>query len=45
MAKLPVGKLTPGGKYEAQVMFEYKGERLMKKVDFTLAGSGVASTQ
>jgi VWFA-related protein len=43
LAKLPAGKLTPGGKYEAQVMFEYKGERLMKKVDFTLAGGGIAA--
>jgi len=40
LAKLPAGKLAPGSQYEAQVMFEYKGERLMKKVDFTLAGGG-----
>jgi len=38
LAKLPAGKLTPGGQYEADVLFQYKGERLMKKVDFTLAG-------
>jgi VWFA-related protein len=43
LAKLPAGKLQPGGHYEADVTFQYKGERLMKKVDFTLAGGGVAA--
>jgi hypothetical protein len=38
LAKLPAGKLQPGGEYEADVTFQYKGEKLMKKVDFTLAG-------
>ncbi|MGB6724426.1 MAG: VWA domain-containing protein [Terracidiphilus sp.] len=45
LAKLPAGKLVPGGHFEADVLFEYKGERLMKKVEFTLAGGGVASSQ
>jgi VWFA-related protein len=45
LAKLPAGKLQPGGHYEADVLFQYKGERLMKKVEFTLAGGGVASSQ
>ncbi len=43
LAKLPAGKLQAGGHYEADVLFQYKGERLMKKVNFTLAGGGVAS--
>jgi hypothetical protein len=38
MARLPAAKL-PSGHYEADVQFEYKGERLMKKVEFTLAGA------
>ena len=45
LAKLPAGKLTPGAHCEADVLFQYKGERLMKKVNFTLAGAGVASSQ
>ncbi len=43
LAKIPAGKLTPGSRYEADVLFQYKGERLMRKVDFTLAGGGLAS--
>jgi hypothetical protein len=43
LAKLPAGKLQPGAHYEADVLFQYKGEKLMKKVEFTLAGGGVAS--
>jgi VWFA-related protein len=43
LAKFPAAKLTPGGHYEAQITFEYKGERLMKKVDFTLAAQSAAS--
>ncbi len=36
LASVPVAKLSPG-RYEADVTFRYKGERLMKKVEFTLA--------
>jgi hypothetical protein len=37
LASVPAAKLQPG-QYEADVTFQYKGEKLMKKVDFTLAG-------
>jgi VWFA-related protein len=42
LASVPAAKL-PAGQYEADVLFQYKGEKLMKKVEFTLTGSGVAS--
>jgi hypothetical protein len=37
LANLQAAKFKPGH-YEAEVMFEYKGQRLMKNVEFTLAG-------
>jgi VWFA-related protein len=42
LAIVPAAKL-PAGQYEADVTFQYKGEKLMKKVEFTLGGAGVAS--
>ncbi len=42
LASVPTAKLQ-AGRYEAHVLFQYKGERLMKKVDFTLAGASAAS--
>jgi hypothetical protein len=38
LAKIPARKLQPGAHCEADVWFEYKGERLTKKVAFTLSG-------
>lgn len=43
LASVPAAKL-PAGQYEADVIFQYKGEKLMKKVEFTLVG-GEASSQ
>jgi hypothetical protein len=37
LANLQTAKFKPGH-YEAEVMFDYKGQRLVKKVSFTLAG-------
>jgi hypothetical protein len=37
LASVPSAKLQPG-QYEADVTFQYKGEKLMKKVGFRLAG-------
>ena len=37
LASVPAVKL-PAGHYEAEVSFQYKGERLTKRVEFTLAG-------
>jgi VWFA-related protein len=42
LASVPAAKL-PAGQYEADVVFQYKGEKLMKKVEFTLAGGEVSS--
>ncbi|MGB6830263.1 MAG: VWA domain-containing protein, partial [Terracidiphilus sp.] len=42
IASIPAAKLQPG-QYEASVMFQYKGEKLLKRVEFTLAGGGVAN--
>jgi hypothetical protein len=36
LASVPAAKLQPG-QYEANVTFQYKGEKLTKKVEFTLA--------
>lgn len=38
LASLPITKL-PAGRYQAQVSFEYKGQRVAKTVAFTLTGT------
>jgi hypothetical protein len=37
LASVSVAKL-PAGHYEAEVSFQYKGEKLTNRVEFTLAG-------
>jgi len=37
LASIPAAKLGPG-QFQARVSFQYNGERLTRKVDFTLAG-------
>jgi hypothetical protein len=38
LASVAAAKL-PAGQYEADVIFQYKGEKLTKKVEFTLAAA------
>jgi hypothetical protein len=42
LASVPAAKLQPG-QYEADVLFQYKGEKLMKKVEFTMGNAAVAA--
>jgi len=42
LASVPAAKLQPG-QYEADMLFQYKGEKLMKKVEFTMGRAAVAS--
>ena len=45
LAQLPADKLTPGSRYQAQVIFEYKGERLTRRLSFLLAGPPAGAGQ
>ncbi|MGB6827162.1 MAG: hypothetical protein WBE41_03890, partial [Terracidiphilus sp.] len=42
IASISTAKLQPG-QYEANVIFQYKSEKLTKRMNFTLAGGGVAN--
>jgi VWFA-related protein len=42
LASVPAAKLQPG-QYEANVIFQYKGDKLTKKVQFVLVGATAAS--